>query len=69
MILKLAMDHQGLKVYKVSINDDPVLTLTYFMARSDLVKTAVTRPRCQVSVYRTIGSLIENCFIKMPGTF
>ena len=35
MILKLGMKHQGLKVYKVFINDDPGLTLTYFTARSN----------------------------------
>ena len=34
------MDLQGLKVYKVYINDDPGLTLTYFTARSNLVKIA-----------------------------
>ena len=33
-----AMDHQRLKVYKIYINDDPGLTLTYFTARSSLVK-------------------------------
>ena len=37
MILKLGMQHQGLKLYKVYINDDPGLTLTYFMARSNWV--------------------------------
>ena len=40
MILKLSVDHQGLKVYKVYINDDPGLTLTYFTARSNLVEIA-----------------------------
>ena len=35
MILKLGMQHQGLKLYK----DDPGLTLTYFTARSNLGKT------------------------------
>ena len=35
MILKLGMYNWGLKVYKVYINDDPGLTLTYFMARSN----------------------------------
>ena len=40
MILKLDMDHQGLKVYKVYIHDYPGLTLTYFTARSNLVKIA-----------------------------
>ena len=37
MILKLGMSHRGLKVYKVCINDDPGLTLTYFTARSNWV--------------------------------
>ena len=32
MILKLCMQHQELKLYKVYINDDPGLTLTYFTA-------------------------------------
>ena len=37
MIWKLGMLDQGLKLYKVIINDDPGLTLTYFTTRSDLV--------------------------------
>ena len=37
MILKLGMKHCGLKLYKVYINDDPGLTLTYFTARSNWV--------------------------------
>ena len=32
MILKLDMQLQGLQLYKVCINDDPGLTLTYFTA-------------------------------------
>ena len=36
-ILKLRMQHLGLKFYKVCINVDPGLTLTYFTARSNLV--------------------------------
>ena len=40
MILKLGMYHWGLKLYKVYINDDPRLTLTYFTARSNLVPDA-----------------------------
>ena len=35
MILKLGMYHRGLKLYKVYINGDPGLTLTYFTARSN----------------------------------
>ena len=38
MMLKLGMDHLRHKVYKVYINNDTGLTLTYFMARSNLVK-------------------------------
>ena len=37
MILKLGMQHQGLKLYKVYINDDPGLTLTYFTTKSNRV--------------------------------
>ena len=61
MILKLDTQHRKLKIYKVDINDDLGLTLTYFTARSNLVKfayCAYTRPRCQVSGYRTIGPLV-----------
>ena len=39
MILKLGMQHGGLKLHKVCINDDPRLTLTFF-ARSNLVTYA-----------------------------
>ena len=35
MILKLGMYHCELKLYKLCINDDPGLTLTYFTARSN----------------------------------
>ena len=37
MILKLCMQHQGHELYKVYINGDPGLTLTYFTARSNWV--------------------------------
>ena len=37
MILKHGMYHWGRKLYKVYIDDDPGLTLTYFVARSNLV--------------------------------
>ena len=37
MILKLGMYHWGLKLYKVYISDEPGLTMTYFMARSNRV--------------------------------
>ena len=34
MILKLGMKHQAMELYKVYINRDPWMTLTYFTARS-----------------------------------
>ena len=34
MILKLGVKHLGMELYKVYINHDPGMTLTYFMARS-----------------------------------
>ena len=37
MIFKPGMFHWGLKLYKVYINYDPGLTLTYFKARSKWV--------------------------------
>ena len=37
IILKLGMQHWELKLYKVYINNDPGLSLAYYMARSNLV--------------------------------
>ena len=37
---KLGMEHRWLKYYNAYINHDPVLTLTFFMARSTLVANA-----------------------------
>ena len=54
MILKLGTYNWRLKLYKVYINDDPGLTLTYFTCFC-----TNSRPRYQVSVYRTIGPLVE----------
>ena len=38
MFIKLGMGHYVLKLYKVYINDDPVLTLTHFNTMSNLAK-------------------------------
>ena len=40
MILKVFMQHRVLEYYQVCSNDNPRLTLTYFMARSNLVAYA-----------------------------
>ena len=34
MVLKLGVKHLGMELYKVDINHDPGMTLTYFTARS-----------------------------------
>ena len=40
MTLKLGMQHWVHKYYQVCSNDDPGFTLTYFMARSNLLPYA-----------------------------
>ena len=40
MILKLGVKHLGMELYKVFINHDPGMTLTYFTARSTWVSHA-----------------------------
>ena len=56
------MEQCFLKLYKAYINDDPELTLTRFKTMSKLAKLVFvllnSRPRYQVSVYRTIGPLV-----------
>ena len=34
MILKISIKHQGMELYKLCINHDPGMTLTYFTAMS-----------------------------------
>ena len=43
--LKLGMRHLVLEYYQVCSNDDPGLTLTYLMARSNLVPYALCRKK------------------------
>ena len=40
MTLKVGVQHQVLEYYQVRSNDDPGMTLTFFMARSNLVPYA-----------------------------
>ena len=40
MTLNLGMHHRVLEYYQICSNDDPGLTWTYFMARSNLVPYA-----------------------------
>ena len=65
MILELSMDCQGLKVYKVSINDDHP-GLTYLV---EIDYCTDTRPRYQVSVYKTNGPLVYFPSYCTPGCY
>ena len=62
MIMKLCMEHYVLKLYTVYINDDPELELDLFYSNAKFGETCFctySRPRYQVSVYRTIGPLVK----------
>ena len=48
MILKLGMKHQAMELYKVYINHDPGMTLTFFTARSALVAHAFEWGKCHL---------------------
>ena len=75
MILKLGMQHWKIKLYKVCINGDPGLTLTYFTARSNLgiqaflwekmktVDFSETIAACQLKVgrYRQLIKFMKVC--------
>ena len=62
------MQHQGIKLYKVYINDETGLTMTYFTA-SKIANCAFARLGCQVSVYRNIGPLVIllDCLLRING--
>ena len=68
MIMKLCMEQYVLMLYKVYINDDPELTLTHLRQCQNWRNLFCTnsRPRYQVSVYRTIGPLVFNISAKDP---
>ena len=66
MIMKLGIEYYEFKLYTVYINDDTELTLTYITAMSNLAKLVfvlmVLRPRYQVSLFRTIGPLVNKFY-------
>ena len=45
MTLNLSIQHRVLEYYHICSNDDPGLTLTYFMARSNLVPYGFVREK------------------------
>ena len=51
MILKLGMKHQAMEHYKVYINHDPGMTLTYFTARSAEVSHALEWQYTNISTF------------------
>ena len=53
MILKLGKNHQAIELYKVYINHDPGMTLTFFTARSTYVAMHLN------------GEKIEKCYRKL----
>ena len=66
MILKLAMKHYVLRLYKFYINDDPELTLTYSTTMSNmekLVYVPILGPGISF-----IGPLVINCYHLQGGS-
>ena len=58
MILKLGLKHQGMELYKVYINHDLGMTLTYFTTRSTSVAYAFEWGKvgkCQIMVGNLLG--------------
>ena len=60
MILKLGMKHQGADLYKVYINHNLGMTLTYFMARPTLVVHAFEWGKL-IKCNLMGGNLLEIC--------
>ena len=56
MTLKLGMQHRVLKYYEICSNDDPELTLTYFMTRSNLAPYAFV---CLYGPYVFVGKTMD----------
>ena len=62
MILKLGMQYRELKFYKVYINNNPGLTLTYFTARSNWVTWALLWEKVKTV---NVSETIEACDLKV----
>ena len=63
MNLKLGMQHWGFKIYKVCINCDPGLIITYFTARSHLtfsIEKKVTTVDCSDTISLNIFYSLNN---------
>ena len=62
MILKLGMQYREFKFWKVYINNNPGLTLTYFTAMSNLVTWAFLWEKVETV---TFSETIEACDLKV----
>ena len=62
MILKLGMQYRELKFYKVYINNNPGLNLTYLTARSNLVTWAFLWEKMKTENF---SETIEACDLKI----
>ena len=61
MILKLGVKHQGEELYKVFINRDPVMTLTYFTAGSTMhLMKKIVRMSCEGKNFKEMGKWTED---------
>ena len=63
MILKLDMEHLGLKFSKVYINDYACLTLTYFKPRSDLFSYAFKWGKAVTQSFIAANNKIDRKFM------
>ena len=59
MMMKLGMQHWRLKLYKVYINGDSRLTITYFTARSNLVSCAFEWAKLLQDDDSTVSSILS----------
>ena len=62
-VLKFGMQHRGFKIYKVYINDNPGLTMTYLLARSNLDACAFAFEKENLQSY-LMGNLQQMIMIK-----
>ena len=62
MTLKVGMQHRVLEYFQIYSNDDPELTLTYFMARSNLIPYAFVWEKCKIMDF---SETIVVCDIKV----
>ena len=63
MTLKLGVQHRMLEYYYVFANDDPMLTLTYFTARSNLVPYAFVWEKGKKWIFQKLFKSVTSKFV------